>query len=65
MRNRFNTRARLMAGGAAGVLALLAVAGGVQAQTAPQVSFNLDGQAPVAPGGSAPAVAPGSTPPAQ
>ena len=36
-----------------------------EAQTAPQVSFNLDGQAPAAPGGSAPAVAPGSTPPAQ
>ena len=36
-----------------------------EAQTAPQVSFNLDGQTPAAPGGSAPAVAPGSTPPAQ
>ncbi|WP_309627680.1 LemA family protein [Brevundimonas sp.] len=36
-----------------------------EAQTAPQVSFNLDGRAPAAPGGSTPAVAPGSTPPAQ
>lgn len=36
-----------------------------EAQTAPQVSFNLGDQAPAAPGGSAPAVAPGSTPPAQ
>jgi LemA protein len=41
-----------------------------EAQTAPQVQFNLDGQAPAAPagsapGGSAPAVAPGSTPPAR
>lgn len=36
-----------------------------EAQTAPQVSFNLDGQAAAAPGGPAPAVAPGSTPPAQ
>jgi LemA protein len=36
-----------------------------EAQTAPQVEFNLGGQAPAAPGGSAPAVAPGSAPPAQ
>ncbi len=36
MRNRFNTRARLMAGGAASVLSLLAFAGVAQAQTAPQ-----------------------------
>lgn len=36
-----------------------------EAQTAPQVSFNLDGQASAPPGGSAPAVAPGSTPPSQ
>lgn len=36
MRNRFNTRARLMAGGAASVLAILAFAGAAQAQTAPQ-----------------------------
>ena len=36
-----------------------------EAQTAPQVSFNLDGQTPAPPGGAAPAVAPGSTPPAQ
>ena len=35
-----------------------------EAQTAPQVSFNLDGQAPAQPGGAAPAVAPGSAPPA-
>ena len=35
-----------------------------EAQTAPQVSFNL-GAPPAAPGGAAPAVAPGSTPPAQ
>lgn len=33
------------------------------AQTAPQVEFNLGGQAPAAPGGTAPAVAPGSAPP--
>lgn len=36
-----------------------------EAQTAPQVSFNLDGQTQAPPGGAAPAVAPGSTPPAQ
>ena len=36
-----------------------------EAQTAPQVQFNLDGQAPAQPGGAAPAVAPGSTPPSQ
>ena len=36
-----------------------------EAQTAPQVSFNLDGQAPAQPGGAAPAVTPGSTPPAR
>ncbi|MBU1345816.1 MAG: TonB-dependent receptor [Alphaproteobacteria bacterium] len=38
MRNRFNTRARLMGGGAAGVLALLAMAGGVQAQAQAQTT---------------------------
>lgn len=36
-----------------------------EAQTAPQVQFNLDGQVPAQPGGGAPAVAPGSTPPSQ
>jgi iron complex outermembrane receptor protein len=36
MRNRFNTRARLLTGGAVGVLAAMAFAGAVQAQTAPQ-----------------------------
>ncbi len=35
------------------------------AQAAPQVEFNLGGQAPAAPGGAAPAVVPGSAPPAQ
>ncbi len=36
------------------------------AQSAPQVTFNVDGSAPaVRPGGAAPAVAPGSAPPAQ
>ncbi len=36
-----------------------------EAQTAPQVQFNLDGQAPAPAGGGAPAVAPGSPPPAR
>ena len=36
MRNRFSMRARLMVGGAAGVLTLLAAAGVAQAQTSPQ-----------------------------
>ncbi|WP_425988299.1 TonB-dependent receptor [Brevundimonas sp. TWP2-3-2] len=36
MRNRFNTRAHLMAGGAASVLAMLVITGGAQAQTTPQ-----------------------------
>jgi len=36
MTNRFNARARLLTGGAVGVLAALAFAGTVQAQTAPQ-----------------------------
>ncbi len=36
------------------------------AQSAPQVTFNVDGSSPAArPGGAAPAVAPGSAPPAQ
>ena len=42
MRNRFNTRARLLAGGAASVLGLLAVAGAAQAQTAPQDETQVD-----------------------
>ncbi|WP_425989604.1 LemA family protein [Brevundimonas sp. TWP2-3-2] len=36
-----------------------------EAQSAPQVQFSLDGQTPVATGGAAAAVAPGSTPPAR
>ena len=36
-----------------------------EAQTAPQVQFNLNGQPPAQAGGGAPAVTPGSTPPAQ
>jgi len=36
-----------------------------EAQSAPQVNFNLNGAPAAAPGGNAAAVAPGSTPPAQ
>jgi len=36
-----------------------------EAQSAPQVQFNLDGSPTAQPGGTAPAVAPGSTPPAR